>query len=242
MASPRRQNYKTQEAELIAKLQSTLVKILGIFLVGFIVIQFFGPAFGSAFLLFSKNRNDKGVGDIVPPPIPQFTQPPEATSKDKVTLEGVTEPGATVKLFVNGPEKGSTTADNDGKFTFADIQLLSGNNTIFAKATDSTSNESEKSRTLTIVYDKDKPKIEITEPKDGETVKNLNRRVMVKGKSNEQVEVKINGNVAIVNPDNTFELLLGVDDDGKVDIKIEAVDKAGNKTEQEITITYSKSS
>ena len=241
MARPRRTNYKTQEAELLQKLQQTLVKILGIFLALFILMKFFGPKVGSIFLIFSKYRNDKGIGDIVPPPVPQFNQPPEATNKDRVTLEGVTEPGATVQLFVNGPEKAKTTSDSDGKFTFTDIELNKGNNIIFAKATDPTGNESENSKTLTIVYDNDKPKVDILEPKDGGTVKSLNKRVMVRGKTNEEAEIKINGKLAIVNADNTFELLLGVDE-GTVKIKVEAKDKAGNLGVEEITITYVKDS
>jgi len=205
----------------------------------YIGLKFFGPQVGSFFLLLSKNRNETGPGDTIAPAAPKFSQTPDATNVQKLTINGITEPGATVKLFVNGPEKHKTTADNDGFFTFIDIKLSKGNNIIFAKSFDEVDNESEKSEVLYIQYDDKIPEIEITKPTNGEKITNLNKRILVEGKTNEEANVKINGRVAIVRADNTFELLLGVSE-GNVEIKVEATDKAGNKAEEKIYITYVK--
>jgi hypothetical protein len=191
--------------------------------------------------VFSKHRNEKERGDIIPPSTPIFYQTPEATNKRKLTFNGATEPGATVALFVNGPEKGKTTADNDGKFTFADVELVDGQNIVFALSKDGTGNESEKSKTYNIVFDDKKPEIKMLEPKEDTTVRNLNKRIFVKGELNEQAEVKVNGQNALVKSDNTFEVVLGVDS-GEVEIKIEAVDKAGNKETKNFKVNYQKSS
>ncbi|KKU30589.1 MAG: hypothetical protein UX44_C0019G0001, partial [candidate division WWE3 bacterium GW2011_GWA1_46_21] len=106
---------------------------------------------------------------------------------------------------------------------------------------DSNNNESPKSETITVISDDDKPEITISSPKDGEAVKNLNRRVTVTGKLNEEATVIINGKVAISRPDLSFEILLGVDEGG-VEIKVAATDKAGNKAEKIIHVIYQKES
>ena len=242
-ATKRRTSHRkvNQEEELLKRLKMTLGALFGTILIVVLGLSFFGPQIGSFFLLLSKNRNNEGPGDTIPPTSPIFSQVPEAVSEKKITLNGITEPGAKVRLFVNGPEKGETTADNDGGFTFVDVALGEGNNIVFAKSTDENNNESEKSRVYTIIFDDEAPEIEITKPKDGEEIRNLNKRVLVTGTLSEEAEVKINGRHAVVKPDMTFELLLGVGE-GDVHIKVEAEDKAGNKAEAAINIKYDKES
>ncbi|MBU0650111.1 hypothetical protein KKG63_02850, partial [Patescibacteria group bacterium] len=101
-------------------------------------------------------------------------------------------------------------------------------------------NQSAKSQVLEIVYDTKKPKITVTEPKDKAIVRNLNQRVLVQGTLDEKCEVRINDRLAIIRPDNSFELLLGVAE-GLVEIKVEATDEAGNKSDESFTITYVRS-
>lgn len=244
MAMPKRRipNRKVnKEEELLRKLKITLGALFATIAIVVGGLTFFGPKIGSFFLLLSRNRNNEGPGDTIAPTAPLFSQVPQAASKKKINLNGITEPGAKVRLFVNGPEKGETTADNDGAFTFVDVELGEGNNIIFAKAIDENGNESEKSKVFTIAFDDESPEVEITKPQDGEEIKNLNRRVLVQGTLSEEATVKVNGKQAVVKPDNTFELLLGVDE-GDVSIKVEATDKAGNKSEAFVNIKYQKDS
>lgn len=239
----KRTTYKRMSTEdaLRRRLYLTLGGLFATTLLVIIGLNFFGPQIGSFFLLISKNKDNTGPEDVMPPTAPIFSQTPETTNEKTITLNGITEPGASIYLFVNGPKKGETIADNDGAFTFVDIELGEGNNIIFAKAIDESKNESEKSRVLTIAFDDEKPKIEITTPQDGDEIRNLNRRVLVQGKLNEDGEVKINGRQAVIKPDHSFELLLGVDE-GDVQIIVEATDKAGNVAQKIITINYEKSS
>jgi cyclophilin family peptidyl-prolyl cis-trans isomerase len=72
------------------------------------------------------------------------------TILETVTLRGVTEPGATVELVGTAF---STTADAQGAFSFANIQLDPGANTFTARATDSNNNTQEV--TLVVVRDSD---------------------------------------------------------------------------------------
>ncbi|MFZ5424856.1 MAG: hypothetical protein ACOZAO_03550 [Patescibacteria group bacterium] len=229
------------EKDLLMRLGLTITAIfvtLGILYVSF---TFFGPKIGSLFGLFSVHRNETGPQDNLAPTPPAFSSPPVATKKDTITLEGLAEAGTNVKLFVNGPEVTSTVSDSEGVFTFTNVKLIEGNNTIFARAYDQSNNESPKSVTLSIKYDIKEPEIEIISPEDGETIKNLNKRIQVKGTLNEKSTVKVNNRLAIVKPDLTFEILLGVEE-GDVEIKVVAADEAGNEAEKTINIKYQRRS
>ncbi len=225
------------EEELYTKLFNTLFAIIVILILLFLTFRFFGPKIGSIFGLISVNRNIEEKGDKVVPLPPFFVDPPKATNKSTIIITGNAEPGTNVTLFVNGPKKDTVIADQSGEFNFANVTISKGKNSIFAVAEDKNGNKSEKSETLQIVFDSSKPKIKILEPVHDQTITNLQNRIKVVGSINEKAEVKVNDRVAITRPDNTFEILLGVKE-GDVVIKVTAVDEAGNKADQAITVKY----
>lgn len=229
------------EEELYQHFLKTVGAIILIIVALVSALVFFGPMIGSLFGLISVNRNPKDIVDTLAPPAPFFTDPPVATKEDKITLVGSAEPGSTVKLFVNGPEKQSTIADLAGVFTFTDIELIKGRNTIFAKAIDTNNNESPTSDTLLLDLDKEAPDIKVIEPTDGSTVRNLDKRILIKGSVSEKATIKINGRMAVQKSDLSFDFLLGVDE-GDVKVTIEAVDLAGNKKEEVLNLKYEKRS
>ncbi|MFH1295478.1 MAG: hypothetical protein ABIH84_02780 [bacterium] len=229
-----------QEAEVKKRLYRTLLAtgvVLGVIFIG---LTFFAPVIGSFFGLIAKIGKPRNEADTLAPPPPYFYNTPQATNQSQISLKGFSEPGSKVLLYVNGPETGSTIADSTGAFSLGDVKLIEGKNTIFARAADSDNNQSAKSQVLEIVYDTKKPKITVTEPKDKAIVRNLNQRVLVQGTLDEKCEVRINDRLAIIRPDNSFELLLGVAE-GLVEIKVEATDEAGNKSDESFTITYVRS-
>lgn len=237
----RKRQYKHQEnilKETIKKRITIAILIpIGI-LISFI---FFGPKIGTIFGFFSTNRNQTTKEDKIAPPKPIFKEIPNAINEESLNIEGFSEANTIVKLFVNGPEVAETTTDTDGIFAFENIKLIEGRNTIFAKAIDAKGNESEKSNISQIEVDKKTPDIEIETPQDGATVKNLNERVLIKGKINEKAKIIINKKFAVQKPDMSFELTLGVKE-GFVKIEIEATDEAGNVKTEELTIKYEKKS
>lgn len=227
------------EYEAHKKLFNTLIAIVVILFAMFIGLRFFAPNIGSVFGIIAKFSNRNVKNDVNAPAPPQFVSAPEAVKDKQIRLSGFSEPGTTIKLFVNGPEKTQAVTDSKGSFDFADVELIPGRNTIFAKAVDLEGNESNKTDDLIIMLDTQKPKIEILEPKDGSEVRNLDYRILVKGKTDEKCEIYINEKIAQVHPDNTFELLLGVEE-GEVKIKIEAKDVAGNTSTEELKVIYLK--
>ncbi len=221
------------------KLNATLAAITLLVGLIYISLRFFAPQLGFLFGLISTNRNEEGPKDTIVPPPPIFSNIPSATSKTGINISGIAEPGSTVTLFVNGPKAGESIADSEGGFAFMAVNLRKGKNLIYAKSKDSSGNESGKSATAAVTVDEEKPTITIDAPKDGEMIRNLNERIEVKGRINEEAVVKINGRLAVSRPSFEFELLIGVDE-GRIEIKIEAVDKAGNKAEKLMTVTYEK--
>ncbi len=235
-------NKKTNETEeeLSKRFIYTLLGITGVMV--FIVLAFFvfAPAFGSFFGLLSVNRNktEDKVNIKTNPPV--LTNMPEASKENKISITGYANVGTTIKLFVNGPEAAQTTVGSDGLFNFSDVQLISGKNTIFARSIEGTV-ESDPSATYVVTVDTQAPKLEIESPKDGETVKNLDKRITVVGKVDEKATIKINEGMVVLKPDLTFEYTMSVSE-GNVTIKVEATDTAGNKSEEELKVKYSKQS
>jgi len=218
------------EEELYKRLFTTISAILLTLILLFVVFRFFGPKLGSLFGLISVHRNDPAERDKITPVPPIFSLIPKATNKKKLTLNGISEPGSTVVLFMNGSKKSSIITSNDGLFTFTDLELTEGKNTIFARATDKNDNESDDSEKAIVVLDTKKPEIKIDSPVNGETVRNLNKRI----------NVMINGRVAIVQSDLTFGILLGVEE-GNVSIKVVATDEAGNSKDETVFAVYQRS-
>ena len=230
---------KNTEEALTRKLEVTLLAIVGIISSIIILLAFFAPKVGYFFGLFSIHRNEPDSQITVKPNSPTFINFPKATNNKQIAINGFSQSGATVRLYVNGPEVATTTAGADGVFTFTSIQLITGNNTLYARATDAYGNESNKSETYTLSLDTEKPKIDIESPKDGSTVRNLDKRITIKGKMDKKASIKINDKVAILKSDLSFEFLLGVNE-GEVKIKVEATDEAGNISEENLTVKYYK--
>ena len=237
----RSKQYGQSEEELSKKFIRTMLGIIGLVVFVILALFVFAPTFGSAFGLLSKNRNDTEEAVTVRIRPPTLTNVPTATKDTKINLAGYANEGETIKLFVNGPEVAQTTTGADGIFNFISIELIKGRNTVFVKAVNAKNEESEPGETFTIVLDTEQPKIEVESPKDGSTVKNLDKRITITGTINEKATLKINDRMVIQKPDLTFEYILGVSS-GDVEIKIEATDEAGNKNEEIIKVKYQETS
>lgn len=232
-----RHYHHAHEEALYKRLKLTVAGIILLPVLAAVILIFFGPTIGLVFSFISVNRGVSDNQDTIAPPVPIFDNPPTATKDNHIILSGFAEPGSTIKLFVNGPETQTNVASADGTFRFEGIELINGNNTIFAKAFDTNNNESDKSTTLAITYDTQQPEITIDEPKDNTTVKNLNGRIFIKGKISEKVSLKINDKFVILKPDLSFEYPLGVDE-GWIEVKVVAEDEAGNINEETFKVNY----
>lgn len=174
---------------------------------------------------------DRGVA----PAIPKLSQEFDATNSASIKLSGVADPKVTVELWQNDSSVDTTVVGDDGKFNFT-VNLKKGDNLFAVQATSEQGVKSERSEIYKFSYLNSNPKLEITSPKDGDTVKDS--PVSISGRTDSDVTVTINERLAIVRSDGNFTGSLSLSN-GDNKIKIVVTDRAGNQTAKEITVKYS---
>jgi len=176
--------------------------------------------------------------DILAPAPPRLKPLLEATNSAQVMVQGFAEPKSTVEILLSGTSVKTVITEENGSFKAGGIKLTLGKNDIVATAADEAGNTSQESGKIIIYYDETSPELEISDPADGSTYfGNEEDEIAVKGKTEEKVTVTINERIAIVDSEGNFEYPFSLAE-GENQILVVATDKAGNKTEKEIKVTY----
>jgi len=211
---------------------------LTIVFIAFLAI--FGLRVLSAVAKFITDVNSDGVttqvGDTTPPAPPSISTPNSFTNSADLNIQGSAEAGSTVVLFINDDKK-ELLADAEASFSTS-VTLQKGENIIFAKATDRDGNESASSAHYTVVYDSEKPTVEVTKPKDGDKFYgDKQKQITLEGKTEADARVTINDRVTILDSAGQFRFptTLG---DGENSFNIKSTDQAGNQTELTIYLTF----
>lgn len=178
------------------------------------------------------------ISDKTPPAPPLLHNVPTYTNKETLEINGSSEPGSIVKVFVNNTDN-ETVANNEGSFT-AQIKIHDGDNRLWAKAVDEAGNESQETNKLTLIYDNEPPELQLSKPQDGDSFySDKNREISVEGQTEGADKITVNDRVAIIDQNGKFNLNIRLDP-GTNEIKIKASDAAGNESEMTISITYSE--
>ncbi len=183
----------------------------------------------------NSNKNSQ-IAYIAPP---TFDSLPQATNSASIIISGQTieiKQGR-VNLYINDDLADIASIDKKGSFRFNDVSLKEGKNTIKAQVVID-KNKSNFSDSLSVMYIKEPPELEIEEPKDGDHYSGNNKTIPIKGKAGPGSKVTVNDYIAVTKSDGSFSYLLPLKD-GDNHIKIVAIDEAGNKQEHEVKITYS---
>lgn len=184
-------------------------------------------------------NNEAQTTTVAPPRSPFLSSLPKYTKNKTVAVKGYAEEGVTVKLIVNGAEYGKNLADKEGSFIFDLVELIEGENQIFAVALNSASNPSAPSPTTTIVYKNKPPKLEIETPNENQSLIQKENGFLVSGLTDKDCLVTVNDHRAIVDLTGKFTLTVYLTE-GINKIKILAKDQAGNEATVERTVTYFK--
>lgn len=219
--------------------QTMILSIIGIALLLFILFRYGVPLLSDiSFFTGQFIPNKEDVKDIVEDetyvPPPSLNPINKATKEESITVSGIALPGLSVAIYLNGGKIDEVQANETGEFE-AEIKLSEGENIIKAKGV-SGQNESEFSDSVTVGYKKEGPKLEIEQPKEGETIKEPSQ-YDVKGKTDPDTTVTVNDFQAIITGDKFSYILTLVN--GENNIKIVATDAAGNKTEKTVKFNYS---
>ncbi len=219
------------------KFIKSFIKFIAVSIIFYLSLFYLAPFV--AFLtsrLFQINT-DKPVANVVlTPTILNFQN---KTNQDKIKIEGSSSGNVEVEVFLNDNSVSKTTAEQNGRFKFENIEILKGNNKLTFKATDSKGVSSEMSRVYEIEYDNTKPEIKNINIKQSEEITNLNKNIRIIGETNEPCDILVNGKKVFIINENKFEYLLGVEE-GNVKIEITLKDKAGNEEKVTYNVTYKK--
>jgi hypothetical protein len=175
--------------------------------------------------------------DKVAPRPPSISSPVTATHSATIKVSGFSEADSEVVLVLNGQEANRTTTASDGTFEL-DVSLGSNENDLAFFAIDKAGNESEASRSYAVTYDAEPPTIELESPQDGQQFElRKNQTITVKGKTEANAKVYLNGRLIFANSDGSFSTTYQLAE-GDNELRIRAVDKAGNEREQVVVAKF----
>jgi hypothetical protein len=174
--------------------------------------------------------------DTVIPQIPHLSAPVDATFSATINLSGFTTPKAKVFILKNGQEEKQLDADDSGSFATS-MSLSDGENRFSAYASNG-AGESATSEEFITVFDNEEPKIEISEPIDGQTIQGkLNQMVTIKGKTEPSSRVYLNDRLVFAREDGEFSTTHRLEN-GKNDLAFRVLDRAGNQSEKTISVNF----
>lgn len=217
--------------------------LLGIVVILFLLIKFGIPLLIN-FSLFLAQGKDQQLAKkaaqnqqiILPPTLIQsFT----ATNSATITVNGNAVAKQKIELFVNNNLTDIVDTKDDGSFSFQNVSLNSGINTIASKAK-ADNKESGASNILTISFSNKAPSLSVDSPSDGQTFSGGSQQdVIVKGKTDADVKVTVNGFWAIVDANGNYSYSLHLQNGGNP-IKVIAQDAAGNQTEKDLSVNFNQ--
>lgn len=218
--------------------KNLILSILGIFLIMLFVFKFGIPLLVnlSLFLSGSQNKEETKIENssfIAPPILDSF---PQATASADIIISGIASKKQTINLYINGELIATAKSGDDGKFSFKET-IMTGENTIKAKAIVN-GKESDFSNTIVTAFKNAPPSLNVNSPTDGQTFSKDQNITDVKGTTDIDIKVTVNGFWAITDSSGNFSYRLPLRN-GENKIKIVAIDSAGNKNEKEIKVTYS---
>ncbi len=177
---------------------------------------------------------DTGSVSYIAPPV--LNPVLSATNSATALFSGQITNADQVKLYINDELTDVAKPNADHTFNFSDIKLKEGNNMIKAVAWLKDKKSSD-SNTLSVTYLKDPPNLTIDQPNDGDSFHGPSV-LMIKGKTDPDDSVTINGTLVITKNDGSFNFEITLHNDEN-EIKVKATDNAGNSTEKIIKVSYS---
>lgn len=182
---------------------------------------------------FNQNGDsNKSTNQSLAPTVPQLSQDFTATNTAQIKIEGFADAKTTIQLFHNASPDQTTITGDDGKFEFS-VSLEKGSNTFQAQAVADSGNKSDKSAPYVVSYLQGNPKLDITSPKDGDSINASS--VTITGQLDPGSTVAINDHLAIVDSNGNFQASVNLQNGDNL-IKIVATDTAGNTISKQLQV------
>lgn len=229
-------SYHTRSAKRVARKgkRNLIFTILILGLLLYTTVNWILPAFvnslGSvnSFLKPSRSK-EKSIADnpLLAPPVLDI--PFEATNSGSIKIKGYAISRSRVKIYLDDQLKDEVSTNEDGSFETDSINLSLGTNNIFGKTEDENAKESLPSKIIKIIYDNEKPNLEVNEPQDGATIEGT-KKVKISGQTEPEAQIFVNDTRIITNSEGIFNTEINVND-GENLLTIKSIDKASNVTE-----------
>lgn len=230
-----RRSIKQNKKQLYTSLAGIVGVLFFAFVLGPTLIGAFGDVIDKVTGKSSQQEAIKLSEDIQPPTLDML---PVATPSSRIKVAGKSDyPNGEVELHMNGLVYDVKGLDDKHTFEFEDVLLTEGDNFIKARlvVNDKKSDFSEEKK---VSYTKKAPKLEISFPQDRQNFSKADKQIIVKGVTDPENSVSINGFVAIVDSTGNFSYNLNLND-GENKIKVLAKNSAGNISEKELIVSYS---
>ena len=227
--------YRSRSARRMARKsrRNLLVTIFLAFFILFATVNWVLPQFinGVGFVtnMFKDTKPEKPPGreDSTLAP-PSLIIPYEATNTAQINISGFSQPDAKVEIYVDEDLKKTVLVSSDGSFFVERVSLLLGTNNIYGKTIDERYT-SLPSKTIKVVYDNEKPLLEIYEPDDAKFIQGDNK-IRVRGKTESDAIVSINDSRIITSSNGSFSVEIQLNE-GENILNIKASDSALNTNE-----------
>lgn len=229
----------TRSVEIRTRKQITrTLVVIGVI---FFILIIFGPSIigelGNLMFSLKKEKVANSNYSVNFLDAPTLDDIPQAVGTDMIDISGTTSvKDAKIELLVNDTSYKNIDIDDDGKFIKRGIKLKDGENMLKARVVKG-DKQSDFSDEYVVRFTKDAPKLEITAPTDGATFKKADQQISIIGKTEPDNIVTVNSFRAIVNSGGEFSYYLKLNE-GENEIKVEAENDAGKKTEKKIKVTY----
>ena len=217
--------------------------IAGIVVILFLALNF-GPLVITSIGSTIDNITGKGTqstkitnsSDLVPPTMDSI---PAAVGENSINISGSSYYNeGEIELIINGERRDTFELSDSQDFAFEDVTLQGGDNYIKVR-TIIDGKRSAFSEEKKVSFLKEAPKLEISHPSDKQSFSKADREISVRGTTDPENTVEINGFIAIVDSSGNFSYTLSLTNgDNKVTVK--AVNPAGQDTTKEITVSYSE--
>lgn len=171
---------------------------------------------------------------ILQPPV--LSAPVDATNSAQFKIDGYADPQEEIVVVLNGQEHMRTTTREDGSFT-AELVLTEGENGFTTYAIDSEKRESKTGQEYQVALDTEKPLLEVAEPEAGKEFGSKDKTITISGKTDKGSKVYVNDRVVFPDAEGGFKTQFSLQS-GENELKIKAVDEAGNVTEETRKVKY----
>lgn len=231
-----RQENKQMAKQTVIILVAAVIFIVLFFWIGIPSLINLAVALGNSKAASKFNQET----DTIPPAPPQVNIIPVATTSANLDISGSAEAGTTIYLYQDNTKAQETTADNLGNFAFLNLTLADGSTSFYTQSIDSAGNQSHNSTVQIITFDNQPPQLEITQPTDGSRFYGVTEQFIdIAGQTDPAATVFLNDRQLVVTGDGAFATKQELRE-GDNQLKFIATDEAGNKTETEISVNFSR--